>query len=66
MFIHGKMKLSIMLMMAFLCVILMGVFMTAFAGFKLNSVSEQQDLTHARLSDLQVLQTLKDLSLIHI
>ncbi|EOS96363.1 methyl-accepting chemotaxis citrate transducer Tcp [Erwinia tracheiphila PSU-1] len=60
MFIHGKMKLSIMLMMAFLCVILMGVFMTAFAGFKLNSVSEQQDLTHARLSDLQVLQTLKD------
>ncbi|MCX8957281.1 methyl-accepting chemotaxis protein [Erwinia psidii] len=60
MFSHGKIKLSAMLTMAFLCVILMGVFMTGFAGYKLSSASDQQELTRARLTDLQVLQTLKD------
>ena len=57
---HKKMKLSVMLNAAFLAVILMGVFVTAFAGFKLNTASDQQKLTRARLTDLQTLQTLKD------
>lgn len=57
---NKKMKLSVMLNAAFLSVILMGVFVTAFAGFKLNTASDQQKLTRARLSDLQTLQTLKD------
>ncbi|MFC0139576.1 methyl-accepting chemotaxis protein [Erwinia mallotivora] len=60
MFRNRKIKLNAMLTLAFLIVILMGVFTTAFAGFKLNTASEQQDLTSARLSDLQALQSLKD------
>lgn len=55
-----KIKLSVMLMMAFLFVILMGIFVTGFAGIKLRTANEQQDLTGARLADLQLLQTLKD------
>lgn len=54
------MKLSVMLTAAFLSVILMGVFVTAFAGFKLNAASDQQELTGARLYDLEALQSLKD------
>jgi len=49
-----------MLTLAFLSVILMGVLMTAFAGFKLSSASDQQELTRARLGDLQALQAIKD------
>lgn len=45
---------------AFLAVILTGVFVTAFAGFKLNTASDQQELTSARLADLRALQTIKD------
>lgn len=55
-----KIKLSVMLMMAFLFVILMGIFVTGFAGIKLRTANEQQDLTGARLADLTLLQTLKD------
>lgn len=53
------MKLSVMLTGSFLTVILTGVFVTGFAGFKLNTASDQQELTRARLGDLQTLQTLK-------
>lgn len=60
MFRIEKTKLSVMLTMAFLIVIVMGVFMTAFAGFKLSAASDQQALTRARLTDLQALQTIKD------
>ena len=60
MFRNKKMKLSVMLIMAFLTVILMGVFVTGFAGFKLSTASDQQELTRARLADLQALQSLKD------
>lgn len=55
-----KAKLSVMLTMAFLTVILMGVFVTLFAGFKLSLAGDQQSLTRARLDDLHVLQSLKD------
>lgn len=60
MFRNKKVKLSVMLTVAFLTVILMGVFVTAFAGFKLNEASEQQELTRTRLADLEALQSLKD------
>lgn len=60
MFRPQKIKVSVMLGMAFLCVILAGVFVTVFAGYKLSSASDQQTLTGARLADLQSLQTLKD------
>lgn len=60
MFRNSKIKLSVMLTLAFLGVILMGVFVTAFAGFKLDTASEQQELTRARLTDLELLQSLKD------
>jgi len=60
MYRNKKIKLSAMLTAAFFTVILTGVFVTGFAGFKLNTASDQQELTRARLGDLQVLQTLKD------
>ncbi|MCW0973905.1 methyl-accepting chemotaxis protein [Pantoea sp. JV6] len=60
MYRNKKIKLSVMLTAAFLTVILTGVFVTGFAGFKLNTASDQQELTRARLGDLQALQTLKD------
>lgn len=49
-----------MLGMAFLCVILAGIFVTVFAGFKLSAASDQQKLTQTRLADLRSLQTMKD------
>ncbi|WP_419963281.1 hypothetical protein [Pantoea vagans] len=51
---NKKTKLSVMLTAAFLTVILAGVFVTGFAGFKLNTASEQQALTRARLGDLHM------------
>ncbi|CAK9885434.1 MAG: Methyl-accepting chemotaxis protein III [Candidatus Erwinia impunctatus] len=55
-----RQKVSVLLGMGFLCVILAGIFVTAFAAYKLSSAGDQQKLTHARLNDLQTLQSLKD------
>jgi methyl-accepting chemotaxis protein len=60
MFRVEKMKVGTMLAMAFITVILAGVFVTVFAGFDLVATNDQQKLTSARLDDLQALQTLKD------
>lgn len=60
MYQNKRIKLSVMLTAAFITVILTGVFVTAFAGFKLNTASDQQKLTSARLADLQALQTIKN------
>ncbi|WP_439213188.1 methyl-accepting chemotaxis protein [Duffyella gerundensis] len=55
-----KMKVGVMLGMAFLCVILCGVFVTLFASIKLSSANDQQKLTDARLGDLQILRSIQD------
>ncbi|KOA71291.1 methyl-accepting chemotaxis protein [Pantoea agglomerans] len=60
MYRNKRIKLSVMFTTAFVAVILTGVFVTAFAGFKLNTASDQQELTSARLADLQALQSIKD------
>ncbi|WP_249168392.1 methyl-accepting chemotaxis protein [Erwinia sp. E602] len=56
----NTMSVKKMLTLAFATVILCGVCVSLFAGYKLYNASEQQKLTTARFNDLEVLRGLRD------